>query len=38
MVNLSGSIKVGIARMNIATNPKYKKILKINDFKNCIKN
>ena len=33
-----GSKKVGIARMNIAISPKYKKILKINDLKNCIKN
>ena len=37
-VNLSGSVKVGIARMNITISPKYKKILKINDLKNCIKN
>jgi len=37
-VNLSGRNKVGIARINIVTRPTYKKMLKINDFKNCIKN
>ena len=36
-VNLLGSNKVGIARINIEIRPKYKKILKVNDFKNCIK-
>jgi len=37
-VNLSGSTKVGIARINIKIRPAYKRMLKINDFKNCIKN
>ena len=38
IVNLFGKINVGIAKMKIATKPKYKNILKINDLINCIKN
>ena len=38
IVNLSGKINVGIANMKIKIKPKYRKILKIKDLINCIKN
>ena len=38
IVNLSGRINVGIANMKIKIKPKYRKILKIKDLINCIKN
>lgn len=38
IVNLLGSTNVGIAKTKIVMRPTYKKMLKINDFINCIKN
>ena len=38
IVNLSGRINVGMANMKIRISPKYRKILKIKDLINCIKN
>ena len=38
IVNLLGRTNVGIARIKIVMSPVNKKILKISDFKNCIKN
>jgi hypothetical protein len=38
IVNLLGRIRVVIAKIKINIRPTYRKILKINDFKNCIKN
>ena len=38
IVNLSGSINVGMANMKIRISPKYRKKLKIKDLINCIKN
>ena len=38
IVNLLGKTKVGIAKIKIVMSPTYKKILKINDLINCIKN
>ena len=38
IVNLSGRIKVGIAKIKIEISPQYRKILKIKDLINCIKN
>ena len=38
IVNLLGKINVGIAKIKIVIRPTYKKILKINDLVNCIKN
>ena len=37
-INLLGRTSVGIARIKIIIRPTYKKILKINDLINCIKN
>ena len=38
IVNLLGRTNVGTARIKIVMSPANKKILKIKDFKNCIKN
>ena len=38
IVNLLGKTNVGIAKIKIVIRPTYKKILKINDLINCIKN
>ena len=38
IVNLLGSTNVGIAKTKIVMRPTYKKMLKINDFINCVKN
>ena len=38
MVNFSGRTNVGIANMKIRISPKYRKMLKIKDLINCIKN
>ena len=37
-VNLEGSIRVGIASINIRIKPENNRILKIKDLKNCINN
>ena len=38
IVNLLGKNNVGIAKIKIVMRPTYKRILKINDLINCIKN